>query len=516
MVQEAPAGKEAVESDSPEIPPMRLESVRRLARRGLALLVSLFGVAPASPGAEAGKVVDRSSANVLFIAVDDLGNVLGRNRPAGLDTPNLDRLAERGVRFERAYCQVPLCNPSRASVMTGRRPDSTTVWDLNRHFRERLPDVATLPQAFRQRGHFVARVGKIYHYDVPRGIGTSGLDDAPSWDRVVNPRGRDVLDESRIINPTPEKPISAALSWLAADGLDEEQTDGLVATEAIRLIEARPDRPFFLGVGFFRPHTPFVAPKRHFDRIPLDGVRLVEVPEGDRDDIPAAAIPHNIPQPDYGLSREVLRQALQAYYASVRFVDAQIGRLLDALERANLADRTIVVVWSDHGYHLGEHGLWQKRTLFEESAKTPLIVSAPGTRGRGRSCSRVVELVDLYPTLLDLVFGSVPEELDGRSLRPLLDDPERAWDHEAFTQILRPGSESPVMGRAITTERWRYIEWNAGRAGRELYDHAGDPRELTNLADDEAHQTTVERLRARLQSEVRGTPPTTPFDRSRL
>ena len=454
--------------------------------------------------------------NVLFIAIDDMGNVLGRTRPPGLKTPHLDRLASRGTFFERAYCQIPLCNPSRASVMTGRRPDATTVWDLDRHFRDQLPDVVTLSQRFLQQGYHAARVGKIYHYDVPRGIGTNGLDDDASWDRVVNPKGRDVTDEPLITNPTPQRPVSAAMSWLAADGADEDQTDGMIATEAIRLLEELRDQPFFLGVGFFRPHTPYVAPRKYFEMYPQDSIELVEVPTGDRDDIPAAAIPHNIPVPDYGLDRETLERSLQAYLASVSFVDAQVGRVLDALDRLHLTDRTLVVLWSDHGYHLGEHHLWQKRTLFDPSARAPVIIAAPGSNSRGVACRRVVEFVDLYPTTVELALGEMPDDVDGRSLRPLLNDPDAEWDEVACTQILRPGDDSPVMGRCITTERWRYIEWDSGAAGRELYDQVKDPRELTNLADDPEQVPVIHRLRRRLEARASGAVPSTPVNRKRL
>lgn len=417
--------------------------------------------------------------NVLFIAIDDLAN-------DATHTPHIDQLAASGVRFDRAYNQIPLCNPSRASVLTGRRPDATQVYDLDRHFREALPDVVTLPQLFRQNGWFTARVGKIYHYDVPKGIGTDGLDDKLSWQLVVNPKGRDVIDEKLITNPTPQKPVSAALSWLAADGSDEEQTDGMIATEAIQLLEKHRDESFFLGVGFFRPHTPFVAPKKYFDLHPLDSIRLPEAPADDRSDIPVAAFAHNNPTPHYGLDELTCRKALQAYRASVSFVDAQIGRVLDALDKLKLADNTIVVLWSDHGYHLGEHqGIWQKRTLFEESARAPLIIRAPGAKGNGHTCHRVVEFIDIYPTLADLASLTPTSNLDGRSLRQLLNDPAREWDGIAITQILRPADDrlpAMVMGRTIRTERWRFTEWNGGADGLELYDHDQDPHEFHNRA----------------------------------
>ncbi len=309
--------------------------------------------------------------NVLFIAVDDLSCALGCYGNLIAKTPHIDRLAASGVRFDRAYNQLPLCNPTRASIMTGLRPDKIKVYDLDRHFREQVPDVVTLPQAFQRAGYFAARVGKIYHYNVPASIGTDGFDDPPSWNQTVNPKGRDKDEEHLIFNAEPDRKISAALSWLAADGSDEEQTDGMVASEAIRLLEQRKDEPFFLAVGFFRPHTPYVAPKKYFDLYPIDQMRLPYAPDDDRDDIPIAAFAHNCPVPNYGLTRPVLLGATQAYYACVSFVDAQVGRLLDALDRLDLNDNTIVVFWSDHGYHLGEHnGIWQKRTLFEEGAQS--------------------------------------------------------------------------------------------------------------------------------------------------
>ncbi len=460
--------------------------------------------------------------NVLFIAIDDLANALGCYGVPEAQTPHLDRLAASGVRFDRAYNQIPLCNPSRASVLTGRRPDATQVYDLDRHFREALPDAVTLPQLFLKNGWFTARVGKIYHYDVPKGIGTDGLDDEPSWELVINPKGRDVHDEALITNPTPQRPVSAALSWLVADGADEEQTDGMIATEAIRLMEQIRDRPFFLGVGFFRPHTPFVAPKKYFDQHPLESIRLPEAPADDRADIPLAAFAHNNPVPHYDLDELTCRRALQAYRASVSFVDAQVGRLLDALERLQLAGQTIVVLWSDHGYHLGEHqGIWQKRTLFEEGTRAPLIIRAPGAAGNGRACGRVVEFVDIYPTLADLASLKPPANLDGRSLRPLLDDPAREWNGEAVTQILRPADDrlpAPVMGRTLRTERWRYTEWNGGADGIELYDHKNDPHEFQNRAPnaDAEAQAAMKRLREQFQDRARATPPESPVNPKRL
>ena len=227
--------------------------------------------------------------NVLFIAVDDLSNALGCYGDLIAQTPNLDKLARTGTMFERAYNQIPLCNPSRASVMTGMRPDKIKVYDLDRHFRDEVPNAVTLSQAFMKEGYFSARVGKIYHYNVPASIGTDGHDDPPSWQLRVNPKGRDKTDEHLVFNAEPHRKISGSLSWLAADGKDEEQTDGMITTEAIKIMEQKKDQPFFLAVGFFRPHTPYVAPKKYFDMYPLEKMRIPYAPPGDRDDVPVAA-----------------------------------------------------------------------------------------------------------------------------------------------------------------------------------------------------------------------------------
>ncbi len=463
----------------------------------------------------------QNKPNVLFIAIDDLGCTLGCYGDLVAKTPNIDRLAAKGVCFERAYNQLPLCNPTRASVMTGLRPDTIKVYDLDRHFRDEVPNVVTLPQAFQRSGYFAARVGKIYHYNVPASIGTDGFDDPPSWNRTVNPKGRDKTDEALVFNAEPHRQISGSLSWLAADGTDEDQTDGMIATEAIKIMQEKRDEPFFLGVGFFRPHTPYVAPKKYFDLYPTSQLRLPYAPEGDRNDIPVAAFAHNCPVPNYGLDVGTLLSATQAYYACVSFIDAQVGRLLESLDEMGIADNTIVVLWSDHGYHLGEHdGVWQKRTLFEQGARTPLVIASPKTKGTGPT-RRVVEFVDIYPTLTDLAGIDSPQGLEGRSLRPLLEDPLAPWDGVAVTQVLRPADHrlaEPTMGCSIRTERFRYTEWSEGRGGVELYDHQSDPGEFDSLATVQTPQIIqlIDQLSKRLRSRASGKTPTTPFNPARL
>jgi len=456
--------------------------------------------------------------NVLFIAIDDLANTLGCYGDPVAQTPHLDGLAARGVNFKQAYCQLPLCNPSRASVMTGLRPDTIRVYDLDAHFRDTKPEAVTLSELFRNNDYRVERVGKIYHYNVPASIGTDGHDDPQSWDKTTNPKGRDVADEHLITNAEPHRKISAALSWLAADGTDEEQTDGMIATEAIKIMEANKDRPFFLGVGFFRPHTPYVAPKKYFDLYPMEKIKFPYAPEDDRDDIPAAAFAHNCPVPNYNLPIETCLTAKRAYYAAVSFVDAQIGRLFKALDRLGLSENTVIVVWSDHGYHLGEHqGIWQKRCLFEESARAPLIVYAPQAKGNGKPCGRVVEFVDIYPTIAELCGLKPPANLAGKSLKPLLDDPDREWQEVAVTQVLRPGDKgNMIMGRSIRTERWRYTEWNGGKAGAELYDHTTDPHEFTNLIDSDQAKNVIPDLKELLEERAQAGPPNSPVNPKRL
>ncbi|HSW47435.1 MAG TPA: sulfatase [Phycisphaerae bacterium] len=434
--------------------------------------------------------------NVLFIALDDLNNSLGCYGHPLVKSPNIDRLARGGVRFDRAYCQSPLCNPTRASLMTGLRPDTIRVYDNSVHFREAVPDVVTLPQLFKRNGYFAARVGKIYHYGVPSEIGTSGLDDPPSWHEVINPRGRDKDDEDTIINYTPQNKLGAALSWRVDEGTDDEQTDGKVAAEVIRLLEKHKDQPFFIAAGFYRPHVPCIAPKPHFDGYPLDSILLPKFPDDDLDDVPPIA--PWVKKPNYGLGSQELRLFTRSYFATVTFVDALVGRLLDTLDRLKLADRTVVVLFGDHGWLLGQHGQWQKQSLFEESARVPMIILAPGARGNGRPCGRTVEMVDIYPTLAELCGLDAPKTLEGTSLKPLLEDPTAAWDKPAYTQVTRSANKKRVFGRSIRTERWRYTEWDEGRQGAELYDHDQDPNEFNNLARKPEHAAIVKELRRSL------------------
>jgi uncharacterized sulfatase len=454
-----------------------------------------------------------SSPNVLFIATDDLNCDLGCYGHPVVKTPNLDRLASHGTLFQRAYCQFPLCSPSRTSLMTGQRPDTTQVYDLRKHFRSVLPDVVTLPQMFKRNGYFAARVGKIYHYGVPGDIGTSGLDDPVSWDQHVNPRGRDKAEEAKLTNHTPKRGLGSSLSFLAAAGTDEEQTDGIGATETIKLLEANKDRPFFIACGFYRPHCPYVAPKKYFDHVPFARAEMPTLDFSWTNRVPAAAISFNRPWPWFGVTESQAQEARHAYWSAIEFVDAQVGRLLQTLDRLQLTDKTIVVFWSDNGYHLGENGLWKKQSLFEKSARVPLIIAAPGQKSKGQRSLRTVELLDIYPTLADLCGLTPPQKLAGRSLRPLLDDPQAKWDKPAFSQNWMQGR----AGHSVRTERWRYTEWDDGRQGVELYDYDKDPGEQLNLASDPAHTSIVAELRGlvKLNWEKAYSPPLTPAQKKK-
>ena len=465
-------------------------------RHGSVRVLWAAAAACAAVLAAAGSASAQSSRrpNVLLIMADDLNNDLGAYGHPIVKTPNLDRLASRGVRFDRAYTQFPLCSPSRVSLLTGLRPDATRVHDLVTDFRKNLPGAVTLPQMFKRNGYVAARVGKIYHYGNPGQIGTSGLDDPASWDEFVNPRGIDKDEEGKLTNFTPARGIGSTLAYYPSPEPDEAHTDGKVALETIALLEKYKDRPFFIGAGFYRPHCPFIAPAKYFDLYPIDGIRA-----------PAAADTSAVPAPawfttppHWGISEQAQRETIRAYYASISFLDANVGRLLDALDRLGLAKNTIVVFISDHGYHLGEQGQWMKQTLFERSARAPLIIAGPGVSAAGRATSRIVEFLDLYPTLAALADVRPPDGLHGRSLAPLLKNPAAKWDHPAITQVRRP-AVPPFFGYSVRTERWRYTEWEGGKRGVELYDEIADPHELTNLAADPKHEKVRRDLQRLLQ-----------------
>ncbi len=428
--------------------------------------------------------------NVLFIMTDDLNCDLGAYGHSLVQSPHIDQLAKEGVLFENAYTNFPVCGQSRNSFLSGLYPDQNGVTRLRRLLRDYVPDVVTLPQHFMASGYTAARVGKMYHYDNPRGIGTNSHDDPASWNTRINPIGRDKTEEDIIFSLVPGS-FGATLSWLAAEGTDEEQTDGIVATESIKLLEqyAKEGTPFFLGVGFYKPHTPFVAPKQYFDLYNPEDIEVPRVPEDYLSTLPAPTarqLRHWKPQND--LPEETARQAIHAYYATISFLDAQIGRVLQAVEDLGLSDNTIILFSSDHGYHMGEHGYYQKTTPFEAADRVPLIIATPDMPTGGSRTDALIEMIDFYKTLSELAgLPAPPSYVQGKSLVPILKNPDKDHRTSAITQV--------SGGYTIRTPRYRYTKYPKTEGlNQELYDRLSDPAEMVNLARDANYTDILKRM----------------------
>ncbi len=454
--------------------------------------------------------------NVLFIAIDDLRPELGCYGVDAIKTPAIDRLASSGVRFERAYCQLAVCNPSRVSVLTGLRPDTTKVWDLRTRFRETMPDTLTLPAHFKQNGYRAVSFGKIFHNPWPDNQSWSQPHQWPQgtrlWSRSAQKRLRDFKDGMRTDGKTPQQiNRMRAPATEIVDLEDHQHIDGGITQQTLRAMKelAEQDQPFFLAAGFVRPHLPFVVPRKYWEMYDRD-----EIPLADNRALPVGAPPlamntmyelrdymdfYGTPRPDVGsLSEAQQRRLRHGYYAAVSFIDAQVGLLLEELQTLGLHDNTIVVLWSDHGWKLGEHNSWCKQTNYEIDTRVPLIIRAPQAKGNGQSSSALVELVDLFPTLCDLSGLPTPSLLEGRSMLPLLSTPNQPWKTAAFSQFQRRRGRVTLMGYAMRTDRFRYVEWQDRRTGKtvetELYDHRKDPQETTNLAGRAENKQTLTKL----------------------
>lgn len=452
--------------------------------------------------------------NVLFIAVDDLRPEKLASGSDVIRTPNIDRIAARGTAFDRAYCQQAVCSPSRSSLMTGRRPDATRVWDLDTHFRTALPDAVTIGQHFKSHGYFVQGMGKIFH---------GGFDDPPTWSTPWRtPKAPHyATDEALALQADPGnrdgrgRPRGPAFE--AADVPDDTYLDGKVARLAATTLAELKGRgePFFLAVGMAKPHLPFVAPQRYWD---LYDPARIHVPAFDR--LPEGAPPfagHTSGElrsyagvPKQGpIPAELARRLRHGYYAATSYMDAQVGVILDALDREGLADDTVIVLWGDHGWQLGEHGLWHKHTNFELAVRAPLLISVPGQRAPGSRTNSLAEFVDIYPTLADACGLPVPAGLDGVSLKPVLDDPAATVRRVAISQYPRGPRETggrSLMGYSIRDDRWRLTLWRDRADGtivaRELYDERDDPHETANVAGRPEHADLVARLSADLPPPV--------------
>jgi uncharacterized sulfatase len=426
--------------------------------------------------------------NVLLILVDDLRPDLSAYGHSIVQSPGIDRLAKTGMRFDRAYAQYPACNPSRTSLLTGLRPDTTGVLDNRTPFPSQLPGVVSLPQLFQEHGYFTASVGKVFH-----GSGRKGnLGARQAWDLEVFPRSAKRA-MARADKPMPRGHVGR-YSWRMAPESEQGLRDARVANRAIEVLEQVRNQTFFLAVGLTATHPHFVAPVRFFDLYPLSSIALPPAPETN-----AASLPANL----HGGSLEDAaaipeahwKELIRAYWACVSFVDAQVGKILDAVNRLDLSGNTIVVLVSDHGYHLGEQGWWSKHTLYEASTRVPLIIRAPGMEVVGSSSRRLVELIDLYPTLVELTGLEPPPGIEGRSLVPLLDDPESAWKLAAYSQLTLGRNE----GRSVRTKDLRYTEWSGEQRLVELFDYASDPTERIDRAADPAFADDRRRLSALLE-----------------
>jgi arylsulfatase A-like enzyme len=422
----------------------------------LLLLTTICPIAAADPA---------KHPNVLFIAIDDLNHWvghLGRNKQ--IQTPNIDRLAARGVTFTRAYCAAPLCNPSRAALFSGLRPSTTGVYDNPIDWRKAIPEALTLPSYFRKHGYYVAGAGKIYH---------GGFDRRSEWDDYFRggggtpaPRGDNVGGGG-----------VGGIKFAALDCNDDELPDYRITSWIIDRLGERREQPFLLACGLHKPHMPWNVPRKYFDMYPLDKIELPPVKDDDLSDVPRAGVRMANPDGDHAaiLKSGRWKEAVQAYLAAITYTDMNVGRLLDAVDKSPHRDNTIVVLWGDHGWHLGEKHHWRKFSLWEEATRAPLIWSMPGVTKPGGVCERTVDFMSIYPTLCDLCGLAVPAHLEGPSIRALLTDPTAEWDRPALTTFR-------FQNHALRTDRWRYIRYADG--SEELYDESKDPMEWTNLATD--------------------------------
>lgn len=452
--------------------PLKIKSVKGMFAPWPLLMVVLLGcLEHVALGAS-----EKRRPNVLFIIVDDLRNELGCYGCAHIHSPNIDRLAGRGLRFDNAYVQATFCNPSRTSFLTGLRPGRTGIMENRTYYREKLPDRVTLPQFFRKNGYITAGFGKIFH-------GHDAADNRATWDVTAGmrttPAGR--RGEGRNLTGG-EVPWC---SWRASEGKDADQPDGQIAGHAVRFLKGRPkEKPFFLAVGFLKPHDPFVAPKKYFDHYPPGRLQLPMVPA---DRSPSAIMIRGWKKAFDRFTDTERMEFLRAYCACISFVDAQVGKVLETLDRLGLREETIVCFLGDHGYHLGEHDWWNKNTLYEFSCRTPLVLSVPGMKTAGRGCRALVEFVDIYPTLAELCGLSAPGDLDGRDFSVLLSNPEIPWKDAAYSQY--------GNGATVRNSRWRYMRWRQGsKQHHALFDCIKDPGEYYNLVDKPGKKEVVATL----------------------
>ena len=440
--------------------------------------------------------VEKQPVNVLLLMADDLSTALSGFGHPQCKTPCLDELAKQGIRFENMHCQYPVCGSSRASLMTGLYPYTNGMLGNSGNLRKNMPTVVTMSQLFRNNNYHAGRVSKIYHMGIPFEIiaGTAEHDDPKSWNETVNIKAPEQHAPGERTEWSPKDKGSQTFTGVVASTGDLEHADGMAAEAAIGFLKRNHKRPFFLACGFVRPHVPLVAPAKYFDLYERESMSIPKVPDGDLDDVPGI-IRNYKANIRYGVTPKLHKGLLEAYYSSISYMDAQVGRILDTLDELGLRKNTIVIFSSDHGYLLGEHNKFQKQHLFEQSTKVPFILSVPWlAETHGRATSHITELIDLYPTLAQLAGLTAPENLQGQSLLPLLKDPKTdRWDKDMAFTISRSGGES------IRTHQWRFTHWGYGSKGAELYDLQKDPGEFTNLAKNRRYAEQVAKLKARLK-----------------
>ncbi|HLT94011.1 MAG TPA: sulfatase [Membranihabitans sp.] len=444
--------------------------------------------------------------NVLFIISDDLTTTaLSAYENTLSQTPNIDKLASEGMKYTRAYCQFPVCGPSRASLMFGYYPHATTSLSYTSGRENVGPDRKSWAELFKDNGYYTARVSKIFHMGIPIHIeeGSDGTDDEASWTERFNSQGPEWQSEgdAELVQNNPygeiERKGGNVMTIVKADGGDMAQSDGKTAEKASELIRKHKNKPFFLAVGFVRPHVPFVAPREYFDAYPHDQMVLPPMVHNDWDDIPAAGINY-VTSLNAQMSEEHEKKAVAGYYASVAFMDAQVGKVLKTLEEEGLEDNTIVIFTSDHGFHLGEHRFWMKVSLHEESARVPLIIKVPGKEPG--VCHSFAELIDLYPTVAELAGLDYSPHLQGKSLVPTLDDPSAKVRDVAFSVSRYRGVEFFLL----RTEKWAYIQYGEdGKAGKELFDMELDPKQYNNLAGNPKFQHIMDEFEEKLREKLR-------------
>jgi iduronate 2-sulfatase len=442
--------------------------------------------------------------NVLFIIADDLADRLSCYGDSVALTPNLDKLAQRGVVFGNNFCQYPTCGPSRASLFSGLYPFESGYTHMKEGtFNQYLPGVVSLPHLFRQSGYFTARVGKIFHMGIPAGIGGPGTDDSLAWDVAINNTGYDasqeVWDNATHVGNTSSRGVR--IVYAAPEIEDSVMADGQGLENAIQLLkDNNPNKtgvPFFLAYGIYRPHPPMIVPKKHWDAIDISKYKIPFVPDNDRDDIPE--INWHLKSKDFNFIPDThgINYA-HAYYAAIHFVDELAGKLIDELEKEGLADNTIIVFTGDQGFHLGEHGHWHKSSMFEGACRVPLIVVDPRQKEKGAICTNLTGLIDLYPTLCELAGIEALHKLSGMSLKPQLNNVKTPGKKYEFTM-------GTPKGYGIRTEKYRYTEWRKDTIHADfsmLYDLENDPKEFDNLVGDEEYKEVVEELKARLDSAI--------------